>query len=113
MDFDKPRMKTAYPGPKHQAAMDKYNDGRNENPYKVRDSPLPQLTCLKINSTDTYVCFLFKMERFVNLKQSKGNFFVDLDGNRFLDLHCNFSHLPLGYNHDALINVNKHIHSTF
>lgn len=39
------------------------------------------------------------------MKKSKGNFFTDVDGNVILDLHCNFSTLPLGYNHDALINA--------
>ena len=39
------------------------------------------------------------------MKKSKGNFFVDLDGNVVLDLNCNMNSLPLGYNHDALINV--------
>jgi 4-aminobutyrate aminotransferase-like enzyme len=41
----------------------------------------------------------------VNFKKSKGNYFTDIDGNVVLDLHCNYSHNPLGYNHDALINV--------
>jgi len=39
---------------------------------------------------------------FINLKQSKGNYFKDTDGNVILDLNCP---LPLGYNHDALINA--------
>lgn len=39
---------------------------------------------------------------FINLKQSKGNFFADTDGNVILDLNCP---LPLGYNNDALINA--------
>lgn len=38
----------------------------------------------------------------MNLKQSKGNFFKDTDGNVVLDLNCP---LPLGYNHDVLINA--------
>jgi len=38
----------------------------------------------------------------LNLKQSKGNFFKDTDGNVVLDLNCP---LPLGYNHDVLINA--------
>jgi len=38
----------------------------------------------------------------LNLKQSKGNFFKDTDGNVVLDLNCP---LALGYNHDALINA--------
>jgi 4-aminobutyrate aminotransferase/(S)-3-amino-2-methylpropionate transaminase len=29
---------------------------------------------------------------------------MDVDGNVVLDLHCNFSNLPLGYNHDAYVN---------
>ena len=36
------------------------------------------------------------------MKQSKGNFFKDTDGNVVLDLNCP---LPLGYNHDVLINA--------
>ncbi len=47
----------------------------------------------------------YQVQRFVDAKQSKGNFFVDVDGNVVLDLHCNFSNLPLGYNHEAYINV--------
>lgn len=39
---------------------------------------------------------------FLNLKQSKGNFFKDMDGNVILDMNCV---LPLGYNHDVLINA--------
>lgn len=42
------------------------------------------------------------MLSFVNLKQSKGNFFTDVDGNVVLDLVCS---QPLGYNHDVLINA--------
>lgn len=37
----------------------------------------------------------------MNLKHSKGNFFMDTDGNVVLDLNCS---LALGYNHDSLIN---------
>jgi 4-aminobutyrate aminotransferase / (S)-3-amino-2-methylpropionate transaminase len=44
------------------------------------------------------------VHRFIDAKKSKGNFFVDVDGNVVLDLHCNFSNLPLGYNHEAYVN---------
>lgn len=36
------------------------------------------------------------------MKESKGNFFKDTDGNVILDLNCP---LALGYNHDVLINA--------
>jgi 4-aminobutyrate aminotransferase-like enzyme len=39
------------------------------------------------------------------MKKSKGNYFVDIDGNVVLDLHCNYGSLPLGYNHDVFVNV--------
>jgi 4-aminobutyrate aminotransferase/(S)-3-amino-2-methylpropionate transaminase len=42
---------------------------------------------------------------FINFKKSKGNFFVDVDGNVILDLHCHYHGLPLGYNHDKMINL--------
>ena len=36
------------------------------------------------------------------MKESKGNFLKDVDGNVVLDLNCG---LALGYNHDALVNA--------
>ena len=45
------------------------------------------------------------MQRFVNQKKSKGNYFVDVDGNIILDLHQNYANLPLGYNHEVYVNV--------
>ena len=48
----------------------------------------------------------YQMQRFIDLKRSKGNYFRDVDGNVVLDLHCNYGGLPLGYNHDVFVNVN-------
>jgi len=42
------------------------------------------------------------VQRFINFKKSKGNFFVDTDGNVVLDLNCS---LPLGYARDSMINA--------
>ena len=36
------------------------------------------------------------------MKESRGNFFKDVDGNVVLDLNCS---LPLGYNADCLFNA--------
>jgi 4-aminobutyrate aminotransferase / (S)-3-amino-2-methylpropionate transaminase len=48
-----------------------------------------------------------QVQRFIDFKKSKGNYFVDVDGNVVLDLHCNYGSLPLGYNHDVYVNVSE------
>ena len=39
---------------------------------------------------------------------SKGNYYVDSNGNVILDLHANFNTLPLGYNHYIYKKVSIH-----
>ena len=41
------------------------------------------------------------MHRFVNVQQSSGQYFVDTDGNRVLDLN---NPNVLGYNHQVYVN---------
>jgi len=43
-----------------------------------------------------------QMHFFCDFEASKGNFLVDVDGNRYLDVFQQISTLPLGYNHKAL-----------
>jgi 4-aminobutyrate aminotransferase/(S)-3-amino-2-methylpropionate transaminase len=38
-----------------------------------------------------------------DLDTSHGNFLVDIDGNKFLDMFCNIASLPLGYNNSKLL----------
>lgn len=57
---------------------------------------------MRLLVSDLEICKFAQSHNFINLKMSKGNFFTDTDGNVILDLNCP---LPLGYNHDELINA--------
>ncbi|XP_065180947.1 4-aminobutyrate aminotransferase, mitochondrial-like isoform X1 [Sycon ciliatum] len=70
-----PRVVTSIPGPKSQESINKLG--------KLLD--------------------VSSVPFFVDLKESFGNYVVDADGNRFLDLFCQISSLPIGYNHPDLI----------
>ena len=43
------------------------------------------------------------MQRYVNFKKSKGDYFCDSDGNKVLDFNASASGQVLGYNHDDLV----------
>jgi 4-aminobutyrate aminotransferase-like enzyme len=45
------------------------------------------------------------MQRFINFKQSKGNYFRDTDGNTILDMNAAQAGLILGYNSNDLVNL--------
>eukprot|EP00039_Didymoeca_costata_P027726 m.19043 g.19043 ORF g.19043 m.19043 type:complete len:512 (+) comp6473_c0_seq1:857-2392(+) len=39
----------------------------------------------------------------VNLEESQGSYLVDADGNILLDLYCQIASIPIGYNHEKLL----------
>ncbi|XP_011679373.2 4-aminobutyrate aminotransferase, mitochondrial [Strongylocentrotus purpuratus] len=75
-EYDGPLMRTELPGPKSQELLKKM-DSITRNTATI--------------------------QMFVDYKASKGNFLVDVDGNRYLDCFNQISSVPLGYNHPALL----------
>ncbi|CAJ0582839.1 unnamed protein product, partial [Mesorhabditis spiculigera] len=75
----KPSMNTPVPGP---AAKE----------YKAKMDKLHQTASLRT---------------FVDFHKSFGNYMVDVDGNKMLDVYTQISSLPLGYNHPDLVKAAK------
>jgi 4-aminobutyrate aminotransferase-like enzyme len=70
-EYTKPLILTSFPGEKHLAALEKVN-GDADN---LQDA-----------------------QRFIDFKKSYGSYFVDLDGNRILDMNASSAGVVLGYN---------------
>ena len=70
-EYKRPVVVTSFPGENHLAALEKTNGDPD-------------------NLTD--------VQRFINFKTSYGSYFVDLDGNRVLDMNASAAGVILGYN---------------
>ncbi|XP_063170667.1 4-aminobutyrate aminotransferase, mitochondrial isoform X2 [Candoia aspera] len=76
-DYDGPLMKTEVPGPKSRELMKQLNGIQNAEAVHF----------------------------FCNYEESRGNYLVDVDGNRMLDLYSQISSIPIGYSHPSLIKL--------
>ncbi|KAJ7305709.1 hypothetical protein JRQ81_010075 [Phrynocephalus forsythii] len=76
-DYDGPLMKTEVPGPKSRELMKQLNSIQNAEAVHF----------------------------FCNYEESRGNYLVDADGNRMLDLYSQISSIPIGYSHPSLIKL--------
>uniref|UniRef100_A0AAQ4PLB9 4-aminobutyrate aminotransferase, mitochondrial n=1 Tax=Gasterosteus aculeatus aculeatus TaxID=481459 RepID=A0AAQ4PLB9_GASAC len=76
-DYDGPSMKTSVPGPRSQV----------------------------LNAAHVYSQNVGAINFFCNYDESRGNYLVDVDGNRMLDIYTQISSIPIGYNHPALIKL--------
>ncbi|XP_023677453.1 4-aminobutyrate aminotransferase, mitochondrial [Paramormyrops kingsleyae] len=86
-DYDGPSMKSKVPGPRSKELMRQLGEIQNVGAVHF----------------------------FCNYEESRGNYLVDVDGNRMLDLYTQISSIPIGYNHPALMKVMSSPHnlSTF
>uniref|UniRef100_A0A8C6S546 4-aminobutyrate aminotransferase n=1 Tax=Neogobius melanostomus TaxID=47308 RepID=A0A8C6S546_9GOBI len=73
-DYDGPCMKTAVPGPRSMERLKQLGEIQNVDAINF----------------------------FCNYEESRGNYLVDVDGNRMLDVYTQISSIPIGYNHPAL-----------
>uniref|UniRef100_A0A8C5GCU5 Uncharacterized protein n=1 Tax=Gouania willdenowi TaxID=441366 RepID=A0A8C5GCU5_GOUWI len=76
-DYDGPSMKTTVPGPRSQALTKQLGEIQN----------------------------VAAVNFFCNYEESRGNYLVDVDGNRMLDVYTQISSIPIGYNHPALLKL--------
>uniref|UniRef100_A0A8D3EBG9 4-aminobutyrate aminotransferase, mitochondrial n=1 Tax=Scophthalmus maximus TaxID=52904 RepID=A0A8D3EBG9_SCOMX len=76
-EYDGPSMKTSVPGPRSQELTKQLGEIQNVGAVNF----------------------------FCNYEESRGNYLVDVDGNRMLDIYTQISSIPIGYNHPALLKL--------
>ncbi|XP_017880812.1 4-aminobutyrate aminotransferase, mitochondrial-like [Ceratina calcarata] len=75
--------------------------GEPAKPYTLSEVPGPRSDAL-LNEFSK-IQQVGSIEYFADYQRSVGNYIADIDGNVFLDMLMQFSSLPLGYNHRAIL----------
>ncbi|CAH2306740.1 4-aminobutyrate aminotransferase, mitochondrial [Pelobates cultripes] len=82
-EYDRPLMKTQVPGPKSKELIRQLNTIQNADAVNF----------------------------FCNYEESRGNYLVDVDGNRMLDLYSQISSIPIGLPHPMTGQPRRKVHS--
>lgn len=82
-EYDAPSMKTQVPGPRSKDLTKQLGEIQN----------------------------VAAVNFFCNYEESRGNYLVDVDGNRMLDMYTQISSIPIGYNHPSLMKVMSNPHN--
>ena len=93
----------------------KINSKLNRKPTELKEPKYPKMLTShpgpilknKLNDLELLSPDFVYTQNFINYQKSIGNYFVDCDGNTFLDLYTNNGSLPLGYNDANLFNLTK------
>lgn len=93
----------------------KVNNAFNRKPSELKEPKYPKMLTSypgpilknKLNDLELLSPDFVYTQNFINYQNSIGNYFVDCDGNTFLDLYTNNGSLPLGYNDQNLFNLTK------
>lgn len=81
-------------------------------PRMLTASPGPESKRL-LNNLDQVTSGTTAMHFFADYSKSYGNYIVDADGNRMLDMFAQIASLPLGYNHPALTEMLQNPENTW
>jgi len=78
-----------------------YDDGFSPSLRTSLPGPIAAREFDRLKKLSPHIATTHKM--FIDEKKSKGNYFVDLDGNCYLDCFSQISSLVLGYNHPSIL----------
>jgi len=101
-----PAMESCGPkGSRYQSAMAAPAAKEPENPQMFTEVPGPRSKELMSDLDEMQS--MKTVQFFVDYEKSQGNYIVDVDGNKMLDVFTQISSVPLGYNHPALLEAVK------